>query len=236
MTATLIEPHYVEDGIIVYNAACEDVLPLLEVGAFAACITDPPYGIEFVSNHRKLRTHIASPIVGDDHLPVEIIEEIAPLLRDTAALYWFCTDDGITPFKEAAKDAGLIERTTLVWDKLNWTSGDLDGDWACRLEYIAWAAKGRHLLRGGRPNNLLQFHREAAGSFDFHHPSQKPVDLLYRLIETSTDKGDLILDPYAGSGSTLRAAKDLGRRAVGIEIREDYAEVIVKRLAQGVLF
>jgi site-specific DNA-methyltransferase (adenine-specific) len=237
-TQGVIEPYYEDESVVFYHSPCEDLMEegIITQGSLSIVLTDPPYGINFTSAHRKRRTHIARPIVGDDHLPVEIIEDLAPLLRDTGALYWFCTEDGITPFAEAAVAAGLIKRRVLVWDKLNWASGDLEGDWASRLEYICWAAKGRHLLRGGRPHNLLQYHREASGSQDFKHPSQKPLDLLYKIIETSTDPGDLIFDPYSGSGSTLRAAKDLGRKAIGCEVEEIYCEVVAKRLGQGVLF
>lgn len=67
------------------------------------------------------------------------------------------------------------------------------------------------------------------------HPCQKPLGLMQELIHRMTNKGDLILDPFCGSGTTLRAAKDTGRRCIGIEREEKYAEIAVKRLAQNVL-
>lgn len=67
------------------------------------------------------------------------------------------------------------------------------------------------------------------------HPNEKPLDMVGRFIRLSTDEGDTVLDPFMGSGTTLRAAKDLGRKAVGIELEERYCEIAVKRLAQGVL-
>jgi len=67
------------------------------------------------------------------------------------------------------------------------------------------------------------------------HPTEKPIELYCSFIELFTDAGDLILDPFMGSGTTLVAAKQLGRKAIGIEIEERYCEVAVKRLAQGVL-
>jgi len=67
------------------------------------------------------------------------------------------------------------------------------------------------------------------------HPTQKPVELMRFFMRLHTDPADLILDPFMGSGTTLVAAKQLGRRAIGIEIEEKYCAVAVERLAQGVL-
>ncbi len=67
------------------------------------------------------------------------------------------------------------------------------------------------------------------------HQNEKPLSLMYRLVELCSDQGDTVLDPYAGSGTTLRAAKDLGRRAIGIEIEERYCEIAAQRCAQEVL-
>ena len=68
------------------------------------------------------------------------------------------------------------------------------------------------------------------------HPTEKPVWLMRFYIENSSQAGDTVIDPFMGSGTTLRAAKDLGRQAVGIEIEERYCEIAANRLAQGVLF
>jgi site-specific DNA-methyltransferase (adenine-specific) len=65
--------------------------------------------------------------------------------------------------------------------------------------------------------------------------TEKPIELMRELVSLFTDPGELILDPFMGSGTTLRAAKDLGRRAIGIELEEKYCEIAVQRLAQEVL-
>ena len=70
---------------------------------------------------------------------------------------------------------------------------------------------------------------------DGKHPTGKPVKIIQSLVERFTDSGETIFDPFMGSGTTLRAAKDLGRKAIGVEIEEKYCEIAAKRLVQGVL-
>lgn len=67
------------------------------------------------------------------------------------------------------------------------------------------------------------------------HPNEKPVEMVGRFIRLATEAGDMVLDPFMGSGTTLRAAKDLGRRAIGIELEEKYCEIAAKRMGQEVL-
>jgi DNA modification methylase len=75
---------------------------------------------------------------------------------------------------------------------------------------------------------------EASRSGNEWHPTEKPIDLVHKILDNM--HGDLVVDPFCGSGTTLRAAKDLGRRAIGIEIEERYCEIAAKRLAQETLF
>ena len=97
-------------------------------------------------------------------------------------------------------------RGSLVWVKENHTSGDLTGSFAPRHERILHAAKGRPTV-SPRIDDVLQVSREGATD----HPTEKPTDLLKRLINSTTDGGDLIVDPFAGTGATCIAAKLLSR-------------------------
>lgn len=108
-------------------------------------------------------------------------------------------------------------RCWLVWDKQNAVNTTA----ACEL---AWTNMGRPVRRFSWPVGV-----HANG-----HPTEKPLELIKWAIDESRTTGT-ILDPFMGSGTTLRAAKDLGRKAIGIEIEEKYCEIAVKRLAQGVL-
>lgn len=108
-------------------------------------------------------------------------------------------------------------RCWFVWDKLNAvpTMGQCE---------LAWTNMDRPIKR----------FEWSVGRVNFGHPTEKPLELiLWSIAESRTNGG--ILDPFMGSGTTLRAAKDLGRKAIGIEIEEKYCEIAAKRLAQGVL-
>ena len=111
--------------------------------------------------------------------------------------------------------------------------GDLTGEFGPQHEVIWFATKGKFQFPGKRPTTVFRTQRVSPG--DLSHPNEKPVDLLGRLIEATTEGGDLVVDPFAGSGSTLYAAKRLGRRYLGIEIDEKYVQIANSRLAQEVL-
>ena len=115
-----------------------------------------------------------------------------------------------------------------MWDKGSPGMGDLN-HWGPSYELIASAGSGQCV--GSRDGSVIRF--PTAASAARLHPTEKPVPLLSHLIgklEPST-----VLDPFMGSGSTLRAAKDLGRKAIGIELSEAYCEAAAKRMSQEVL-
>ena len=95
------------------------------------------------------------------------------------------------------------------------------------------AHKGAALIRGKRDGSVWSIGKVFAGSMT--HPTEKPVDICVMVIRKFSDQGNIVLDPFMGSGTTLRAAKDLGRKAIGIEIEERYAEIAAKRLEQEIL-
>ena len=126
-----------------------------------------------------------------------------------------------------------------MWDKLAHGMGDPNKSWAPCYEHILYASAEPLMLARPRPQNVLRFARVDAGATGraaghlMVHPSQKPVPLLRHILPRH--EGLSVIDPFAGSGSTLAAALALGRRAIGIEIEERYCEIAAKRLSQGVL-
>lgn len=223
-------PYYDQDGITIYHGDCLDVIPTLE--AVDLIVTDPPYGISYQSNMRQGRL---DPITRDDVVPAEWVRSLRKSCqaRTATVIYWFANESSLCETRDILKASGFALNVTLVWDKQGQVLGDLN-DYGRQTEYIVYAsAPDKPRLNGGRDPNLISVPR--VDPRRIVHPAEKPVALLSYLIVRSTAPREVVLDPFMGSGSTLVAAQQLGRRAIGIEIEERYCETAVKRLAQGVL-
>jgi site-specific DNA-methyltransferase (adenine-specific) len=227
-------PANVESRLRLGNAIiCGDargVIPRLPDGYFRCLLTDPPYGICYVSGWNGGRN--AKPIEGDGGDAQELLEDVLrlgrPKLKRDAAVYVF------TSWKTLPRTLETIKRhfrvkNLLVWVKDSWGMGDLRGAYAGRHELIVYAVKGRPKLNPPRSSDVLSFPR--VPPMLRLHPAQKPVELLEFLIKKSTDKGDAVLDPLAGSGSTAVACLRTGRSFVCIEKSLKYYAASVERIA-----
>ena len=148
----------------------------------------------------------------------------------------FSDIEGVYGWMLAFRHRVLDYVRTCVWDKVDGTP-QLTGDRpAVGAEAIVMAhRKGRKRWNSGGKRGVYRHATNGSERGAKPHPSTKPEPLLVELISDFTDVGELILDPFMGSGTTLSAAKRIGRRAVGIEIQEKYCEIAAKRLAQGSL-
>lgn len=217
------EPYYQDDFVTLYHGDSREILPRLTADVV---LTDPPYGIAFESrasrgsapsSRRGSGGHHGTdwgPIVGDGG-PFDP----APLLRFSRLILW----GGHCYASRLPDSPGW-----LVWDKKR--GGTVSAGFnasACDLAWtnvIGHVKTFSHLWDGLRRDSEIGSHL---------HPTQKPVALMKWCLGLVPD--GVVLDPYAGSGSVLRAAKDHGRRVIGIEIEERYCEVAAKRCAQEVL-
>ena len=216
-------PYYDHAGITIYCADCRDILPHLP--KVDLVLTDPPYGVSYVSNSGVGRGTI--PITNDGaRLSLGLYRQTIPLI-DAAHVLWFTRWDA-WPDVWLLLGQAFPLRGLLVWDKGTPGMGDLN-HWGSSYELIASAGLGK--IQGSRDGSVIRLNGVASGSR--HHPTEKPIELFTYLIE-KLEGAALILDPFMGSGTTLVAAKQLGRRAIGIEIEERYCEIAVKRLAQEV--
>lgn len=211
----MIAPYFDDGTCTIYLGDCAEIAPTL--GRFDLLCTDPPYGIGVAHGAKFGRTVLARKRdYGDsdwDDAPPS--DDLLTDLRSRAT--WQCLFGG-NYFALPPSSCWL------VWDKENGANDFADAElaWtnyerAVRLKRHQWHG----MLRKGREERM--------------HPTQKPLAVMSWAIGLCPDRPTSVLDPFMGSGTTLRACKDLGIRAVGIEREEKYCEIAARRLGQGVL-
>jgi len=210
----VLKPYYDDgNGIVIYHGDCRDVLPHLE--PVDLVLTDPPYGMQFRSNHRIVKYN---KIAGDAFLPLDLITQSITIA--TRGAYIFCRWNNLGEMPPP--------KSVLVWIKNNWSMGDLKHEHGRQWEACCFYAKPKHEFIKRVPDVI-----PAKRTGNIFHPTEKPVGVMSHLMECNV--GDTILDPFMGSGTTLVAAKQLGRKAIGIEIEEKYVKIAIDRLRQEVL-
>lgn len=222
-------------GKIVYGDARE--LAPRVTGPIRAIITDPPYGMGYKSNRAETEEgqRWSRTIEGDQDLAtaIELFADVVPVLVkatcDDADLYVFCRWDSINAWQDTinACCAPFAVKQCIVWDKILWGLGDMKGSWANSHEMILYAKKGRW-LHPSRVTNVI--HCERLQSNQMWHPTQKPVPLFEKIIRQSSAEGDLIVDPFCGSGASIKAAQNLGRRGLGFEVDAEHARRAIESL------
>ena len=191
----------------------------------ALLLTDPPYGMAFQSN-RRIASAKRPKIKGDNTIEQAvsllraILDKTIPKMKPDSHTLIFTGWRYEPQFRQAILDAGLNIKGSLVWIKHNHGAGDLRGSFAPRHERIIHAVKGCPRIKKRLDDVFKEYERPRS-----EHPTQKPVPLLEKLIATTTDEGDLVYDPFAGSGSTLLAACNLNRDYYGTEIDPKWFEV-----------
>jgi len=236
---SLPKPYYEEPGIIIYHADCREILPHLE--PVDLVLTDPPYiGLSggLVFRHEGVaKRYTDSVTVGDPWCAsLDFLDHCDGLARQ--GLFIFCSYhfmDQIPSRLPSWKRAGLI-----TWYKRN-SPYPINNVPHFTTEFI-WAFRKEIGLNWRCIKTLFDIPLLASGCMASErlvddggkalHPAQKPLELIASLLSVG---GHTVLDPFMGSGTTLRAAKDLGRKCIGIEIEERYCEIAVNRLRQEVL-
>jgi site-specific DNA-methyltransferase (adenine-specific) len=196
---------------------------------FHLLLTDPPYGMEFQS-HRAKVTPLKEPIANDRlsetlSLLTDVLKEAYMRMATDSTLLLFTGWRYEPEIRQVVQDAGFTVKGSLIWVKPNHGTGDLVGSFAPKHERILHAVKGNPALKS-RPPDVFEgkeFRRS-------EHPTQKPVDLIRKLIEATTDINDIVVDSFAGSGNVLFESLALQRRFYGIEIDEQWYRRIVDEI------
>jgi site-specific DNA-methyltransferase (adenine-specific) len=217
---------------------CLTVLRSLPNDCVDCIITDPPYGINFKSHKqnydtrslpiKKQRSEYFAEINGDQDIPVEWLLDAYRVLKNNCAIYIFCHWKKWHILFTAVTEVGFKVKNMIIVNKSNHGLGDLFGSYAGKHEIILFAAKGRHILKK-RLNDIWDMPVKYSGAKRFH-PNEKPVSWLIPAIENSTNEGDLILDPFAGSGSTVVACQQTKRNFIVIENDEKYYDIMKNRI------
>jgi site-specific DNA-methyltransferase (adenine-specific) len=249
-----MKPYYEHGGITIYHGEALGVLAGLPRGGVHALITDPPYSSGgMVRGDRTQDVH--TKYVRSDSESGNALSGFTGDTRDAFG-YWFWVSvwlaeamrvveaGGVaalfTDWRQLAvtigglQSGGFVYRGVVPWHKPN--ARPTQSRWANACEYVVWGTNGpRSLDHLGTYALPGWFVSTAPTSTERDHIAEKPIEVMRGLVKIAPREG-VVLDPFMGTGTTLRAAKDEGRRAIGIEIEERYCEIAAKRLAQETLF
>ena len=205
------------------NGDSLEILETLEDGCIDIVLTDPPYGIEYISNRSIHDNAITKRGLLNDgkNEAFSLLDKTCEILqRKTAAnshLYFFCSWSVFSQFETIISKYFTI-KTPIVWDKGNKGSGDLENDWGNQTEIIIFCVKGKKLVNNRR-GNLIGVPR--LHSSKMIHPTQKPDELIRQVLEVSANDGDFVVDPFMGSGSTIKVCNEMNLQSLGIELDKE---------------
>jgi site-specific DNA-methyltransferase (adenine-specific) len=251
-----MKPYYEHKGITIYHGDCLKILPVVRLDAVRATITDLPYGL--TSNKWDTPINLSDLWIWLKGVSAKNAAYVftagvpfnAVLMMSNPKWFrheWIWWKDRGSNFANTVREPMKEHEHVLVFSAGKWIYNKQMqpryGSGASRVEYdLNWRSKSENYRdfegrEGKRRPKLrvpcsIQFFKRNTGM----HPTQKPLKLMAYMVRTYSNKGDTVLDPACGSGTTLVAAAAEGRRAIGIELEEKYCEVAAKRLAQETLW
>ena len=232
----MTQPYYQDDAVTLYHGDAREYLASAPASSFDAVITDPPYTerTHGMAKTNKGKGHGVKAIGFRAFTDDDLLEALTECGRVTRRWVIASLDYAHAFALDANPPHGLRSLRVGVWVKPNpmpQISADRPGQGWEAISFLhrddvkpTWNGGGR---AGVWTHPVVQ---------NEGHPTVKPLPMVSDWVRLFTNPGDTILDPFAGSGTTLRAAKDEGRKATGVELDERYCEVIAKRLSQETLF
>lgn len=210
-----MRPYYQDDSVTIYHGDCRDIFAWQGADVL---VCDPPYGISYQSNH-------------EGELPRSIANDDTTEVRDYILRAWLPKPAAV--FATWRCSPPVKPRHQLIWSKPTIGMGDLTFPWGTSYEVVwvfgdQWSGNRSGSVLTGR--TIPTWNSAAAKRL---HPHEKPEDVIGQIIAKSS--GAVVADPCCGSGSTLQAAKTLGRKAIGVEIDERYCEIAARRCSQETL-
>lgn len=220
----VLKPYYDHAGIQIFHGDCREILPSLP--PVDLVLTDPPYlvgakGCGLAGDRAYL--HAITDLDIDRGFDESLLDGFPN---------WFC-------FCGKQQLPSMIQKASAFggnWMLLTWCKTNptplTNNNYLPDTEYVLHRFTPGRLF--GRYEDKSRFYVSQNGKGTSGHPTEKPLPLIGKLVALGSQEGETIFDPFMGSGTTLRAAKDLGRKAIGIEIEEKYCEIAAKRLSQEV--
>ena len=230
-----MKPYYEDSSVTIYHGDNREIVPAMS--GYSLVLTDPPYEL---SDSPPGNSHYGMSLAkfeGKNYADLTVGFDssamFGALLRgmDLFNLFCFCSNKQISELMGWGMARGF-PTTLLVWHKPN-SAPFANGVWRGDAEFCVHIRKCGAYFEGNA--ELKRKVVTLPCVQDDSHPTVKPIELISRYVKIGTDIGQTVLDPFMGSGTTLRAAKDLGRKAVGIEIEERYCEIAARRMQQEVL-
>lgn len=234
---------------MIHHQDCLEHLKTIQDNTISAVITDPPYNL---GDFMKGRAHNLGNMrennfvdAGWDNgkrsewetLMSQTLSELSRVLKPKGSLIVFMSAIKVETFIALAQQAGFYYKTTGIWHKTNPMPRNMN------LHYINSTESWIYFINKSRTGT---FNNDGKAIHDFietgltpasekrhgKHPTQKPLQVMRHFVETLTNPGDTVLDPFAGSGSTLVAAQQLGRKPIGTETNPEYVKICQRRLAE----
>ena len=217
----------------------EDVARLMGGAKADMCVTDPPYNVSYTGGMQIKDGHIQSngkKMIKNDEMDYEnfynflydAYTSIKENTKQKSAIYIFYAHSQSRAFLNAFYDVGLKQRSIIIWHKTSGGFGDFMAQYMNAYEPCIYGSNGESVNWYGASNEKTVWDMDKEKKCDLH-PTMKPVAVISRAIQNSSKKGDIILDVFGGSGTTLIASESLGRKARLMELDPHYCDVIRKR-------
>lgn len=207
-------------------------------------VADPPYVISRESNfhtmkdRKNARTGTSFGVWDKEFDNVAWIEKSFDILKDGGSLIVFNDFKKVSDTIAIASNAGFEFKDVIIWEKTNPMPRNRDRRYVPSLELMTWFVKKKKAKWTFNRQNVayrspvMRFASESGGGFKRYHPTQKPVKLIEEIINIHSNAGDLVLDPFMGSGTTAIAALNTGRSYVGFELSREYFDIAINRISE----
>ena len=220
----------------IYLGDCLEIMKQIPDKSIDLICTDPPYGVNYEGGY-GIKNIKREKLKNDDEVKIykHIFKEFYRILKDKGSVYCFYPASKEREIFPYLWETNFVHRNTLIWNKSNIKYASLNTRYHHCFEPILYLNKPNQttIWNGGtKEKDIWTMMRNPQNIF---HPTQKTIDVMMRMIKNSSNEGDIVLDPFCGSGTTCLASKYLKRNYIGIEINEKYVNICNQRLKQNTL-